>query len=171
MIVVMLIAVLYGVFISRMSTKGPEDLKDAVSLKTLKTFLLQFPAEKSRELVCPEPCKTCRVYIDGSEVQNLEIPLFKSEPFVYVRDRFGQYRQKTFLPIYDENEDATNLCFRFEVFQNKSSSHYIVQADDTHFYVFKPYMAPVSETDTLDAAQQAFDSEPLLPTEQRNYTY
>lgn len=171
MIVVMLIAVLYAVFISRMSANAPKDQADEVTLKTLKNLLIQFPAERTREIICTDPCKQCRIYLDGTPVENSELPLFKEPPVVFVRDRYGQYRQKEFLPLYDPEVGTQEVCFRFEIFRNGSSSHYIVQSGETQFYIYKPYLMPVKEVATLEEAQAAFDSEPLLPTERRDYTF
>ena len=170
LIVVLLIAILYGVFISKMSS-SPKKEAEKITLKTLKKTLQQFPAQRARELICVEPCKQCNIYIDGAPVKDVDLPLFKTEPVVWVKDRYGQFQQKVFLPLDDPEHGAKDVCFRFKLFRNGSSSSYIVQTDDKHYYIFKPYLQPVTVTDTLAEAQKAFDTKSLLPTEQRNYNF
>ncbi len=170
LIVVLLIAVLYGVFISKMSS-SPKKEAEKVTLETLKKTLDLFPAQRSRELICTDPCTHCRVYIDGSAVKGTEVALFKKEPTVWVKDRYGQFRQKTFLPLNDPEHGVKNVCFRYKLYRNGSGSSYIVQTDDKHYYVFKPYLHPVSVAETLTQAQEMFDTQSLLPTERRDYNF
>lgn len=170
-IVVILIGILYGVFINKMQKNEKGKASESVTLETLRKTLARFPAQRDRELICTEPCEGCAVYIDGHAVKMDKIPLFKQPPKVWEKDRYGQYRQIQFLPLTDSKRETTEVCFRYKLFRNGSGSNYIVQTDETHFYVFKPYMYPVRVYDSLNKASQTFDDRALLPTERRDYTY
>ena len=170
LIVVVLIAILYGVFINKLQQRSPEQKTEKVTLQTLKETLSLFPAERAREIICTQPCKQCAVYLDGHKVKETDFPLFNTEPTVWKSNPFGQLREWEFLPLYDTNLSDEAVCFRYQLFRNGSGSNYIVQTDDTHFYVFKP-MRPVEIFSSLSDAQKAFDSTTLLPMEQRDYLF
>lgn len=171
LIVVLLIAILYGVFINKLQLGSSKKRADEVSLVTLHKLLEQFPSERKREVICTEPCKECKVYLDDKPLDDVSFPLFLSEPTVWKADRFGQYQSVSFLPLNDPEHGVKDVCFRYRLFSNGSGSNYIVQTDERHFYAFKPYLYPVQTFSTLEAAKKAFDSEALLPTERRNYTF
>ncbi len=171
LIVVLLIAILYGVFINKLQLQTSGKSTDEVTLETIRTLLGQFPSERRREIICAEPCKSCAVFLDGEIVKSSKFPLFEKTPLVWKEDRYGEYKTIDFAPIIDPEHGTTNICFRYHLFRNNSASSYIVQTDERHFYVFKPYMAPVKIYTTLDAAKNALGSESLLPTEQRNYNF
>ncbi len=171
MIVVVLIAVLYGVFINKMSTRSVKDKTQQTTLKTLGALLQNFPAAQRREVVCLEPCTECSVHLNGKALKETAFTLFKQPPTVLVRDRFGQFVSKSFLPYEDPKSGVKNVCFRYRLFRNGSQSSYIVQTDARTFYIFRPYMYPVEKVDSIETAQAAFDSEKLLPTERRNYDF
>jgi prepilin-type N-terminal cleavage/methylation domain-containing protein len=171
LIVVLLIAILYGVFINKLQLGSSKKRADEVSLVTLHKLLEQFPSERKREVICTEPCKECKVYLDDKPLDDVSFPLFLSEPTVWKADRFGQYQSVSFLPLNDPEHGVKDVCFRYRLFPNGSGSSYIVQTDERHFYAFKPFLYPVQTFSTLEAAKKMFDSEALLPTERRNYTF
>lgn len=171
LIVVVLIAILYGVFINRLQLQTTKVSTGQVTLANLHTLLEQFPAERRREIICAEPCKTCSVALDGKVVKSSDFSLFNKAPVVWKPDRYGEYKTMHFSSLIDPEHGTTDICFRYRLFRNDSASSYIVQADDTHFFVFKPYMDVVKTYATLDDAKNAFRDESLIPTEQRNYNF
>ncbi len=171
LIVVVLIATLYGVFINRMSQSSARESTDGITLKTLQKRLGEFPAGMKREIVCTRPCKACRIYLNGTPLKEGRFSLFDAPPTVFSRDRFGQLRPVTFMPLRDEEGVSREVCFRYELFRNGSGSSYVVQTDEKHYYIYKPYLFPVRVVASLSEAQKAFDTEALLPTERRNYNF
>jgi hypothetical protein len=171
MIVVVLIAVLYGVFISRMTQSPKKNRQESVTIETLKQLLEAFPASQKREIICLEPCTECRIYLDGKAVKGTSLSLFNAPPAVLVRDRYGQFVPKRFLPLDDPKNGIKDVCFRYRLFRNGSASSYIVQTESRAFYLFRPYLYPVKRVDSLEDAVAAFDTEKLLPTERRNYNF
>lgn len=171
LIVVLLIAVLYGVFINKMEQRTAGTAPKEVTLETLKSALALFPAEREREVICTEPCKECTVFIDGNPVKEATFPLFDTVPTVWKKDRYGQLQTVKFLPLSDPDSGVKDVCFRYQLFRNGSGSAFIVQTDEKHYYVFKPYMHPVRSVASVDAAADAFDDRTLLPTEQRHFNF
>ncbi|WP_345985131.1 prepilin-type N-terminal cleavage/methylation domain-containing protein [Sulfurimonas sp. HSL-1656] len=172
LLVVLLIAVLYGVFINKLSTgKGPADGKDTVTLETLRDYLSRFrPQRGDVTLVCPEPCETCSVFIDGKAVEGADISLFKQEPTVYRRDRYGQFEPYVFLPVRRGETDTVNVCFAFTLRDNDSSSSYIVESGEL-YYLFEAFGEPVRRFETLDEAAEAYSRKALIPDDKRVYDF
>lgn len=171
LIVVLLIAILYGVFINKLQQNAPKEQREQVTLTTLKKLLSQFPVQHEREVICTEPCKECRIYLDGHPLEEGELTLFETPPTVWRPDPYGAYQPVTFSPLLDPRHEAKQVCFRFSLFRNGSSSSYIVQTGEKRYLVFRPYLFPVTEYASLDDARESVDSEALLPTEQRQYDF
>lgn len=169
LIVVVLIAIIYGVFIQRLQSVGKAETR--ITLQTLPELLDTFPEGLDREVICTEPCKECRIYIDGKPVKGDAFALFAETPPVWTKDRYGQMQQKTFLPLYDPDHGIKEVCFRYRRFRNGSGSHYIVQNGETRFVRFPAYLHPVRTFSTLEAAEGAEAHAALLPTEARRYTF
>lgn len=171
LIVVLLIAVLYGVFIDKLQQNSTDRHKDAVTLKTLKSLLGTLPSERRREVICLKPCTECAIFLDGKPLEESKLKLFRSEPTVWHPDRYGQYQAVEFTPLIDPEHGVKRVCFRFSLFRNGSSSSYIVQTDPDHFLVFRAFAQSVTSFESMDDAQSALDSERFLPTEQRDYLF
>jgi len=170
MLVVLLIGIIYGVFVHKLSQKERNSDKNTVTLETLKGFLLQFSPKREATLRCIDPCDTCYVYRDGKKVNDLEIPLFEKAPNVYRADPFGQLRRISFTPIQGKHGEVLDVCFEFTLFENESSSSYIVDNGEK-IYLFDPYMKPVSIFDSLSEAKAVFDKSQLLPTQGQAYDH
>ncbi len=169
LLVITLIAVLYGVFVHKLSRPSTSKV-GSLSLTTLKPFMLELPFKKKAELICMEPCQECHIYLDGKPATEEAIKLFKDTPKVYVPDRFGQMRTIDFLPMINTDQTLDNVCFKYEVFNNKSSSYYVVESQKK-YYLFDPYMNPVRVTESFSEATAFFDKSKLLPMEKRDYDH
>ena len=169
LIVVLLIGILYGVFVHKLS-RPPVANTDKLTLKNIKTFLADLPYKRKAEIICLEPCKTCNVYIDGKKTKESEFSLFKTAPNVYFPDNFGQIRTISFLPIIDKNGAINNVCFKFSLFNNKSSSHFAVESEDK-YYLFDPYMKNVKVSKSFSDVTAFFDNSTLLPRDKRDYDH
>lgn len=169
LIVVLLIGILYGVFVHKL-TRPPVANSDKLTLKNIKSFLSDFSFKRKAEIICLEPCKTCNVYLDGKKAKTDEFSLFKSAPNVYFPDNFGQVRTISFLPISDKNGAINNVCFKFSLFNNKSSSHFAVESEGK-YYLFNPYMKNVKESKSFSDLSAFFDNSTLLPSDKRDYDH
>lgn len=169
LIVVVLIAIIYGVFIQRLQSVGNPEAR--ITLQTLPQLLDTFPEGLRREVICTEPCKECRIYIDGEAVKGDAFALFAQSPVVWVKDRYGQMKEKNFLPLFDPDHGTKEVCFRYRRYRNGSGSSYIVQNGETSFVRFPAYLSAVETFSTLEAAEGAESHEALLPTEARRYTF
>ena len=167
LLVVVLIATIYGIFVhklSRKSTIGDTPL----SLKTLKKELQKLSFKKKVELICIEPCEACYIFIDNHQLKGDPLKLFKMSPKVYKPDNFGQVQSIEFLPIELKTDELSSVCFKYELYSNGSSSHYAVEYD-SKYYLFDSYMYDVKEADSLSDASSFFDVTKLLPTSQQDY--
>ena len=170
MLVVLLIGIIYGVFVHKLSQKERNSDTNEVTLETLKEFLLQFSPKKTAVLRCLTPCDKCYVYRDGKKAREIEISLFEEAPNVYQSDPYGQLQRMAFTPLQGKHGEALDVCFEFTLFENGSSSSYIVESGDK-IYMFDPYMRPVSVFDSLSKAKDIFDKSELLPTQEQVYNH
>jgi len=171
-LVVLLIAILYGVFINKLATgRSATAGKQQVTLGTLRGYLALFRTESGEvSLICPEPCGKCGVFVDGEAVEDAELTLFKQAPTVYRRDRYGQFEPRTFRPLQQGEREPENVCFAFTLWANDSSSSDIVEADDV-FYVFDAYGEPTQTFKTLEDAAEAYNRTELIPDDKRVYDF
>jgi prepilin-type N-terminal cleavage/methylation domain-containing protein len=169
LIVVLLISVLYGIFVHKL-TRAPQAKTDQLTLMNLKSFLLKIPFKRKIEVLCLEPCKECNIYIDGKKAKSDSFSLFKSIPNIYSLDKFGQARTISFLPLIDKNGAMNNVCFKYSLLNNKSSSYYALE-DDGKYYLFDPYMKDVKMTKSFSDVSLFFDDSKLLPSDRRDYEH
>ena len=169
MIVIALIGILYGVFVQKLRSKA-SSASQSVSLKTLKQALLKAPKNSLAEFVCLEPCEECLIYLDSKVGSDTKVPLLKSAPIVYEPDQYGVLQSIEFAPILSKDESIENVCFRFSLYPNGSTSNYVVEYQKK-FYVYNPYDDEPTVVTTMAEANELFDNEKLLPMEQRDYNF
>jgi len=168
LIVILIIGLIYGLFVSTL--KDRKSSTEALTLLTMKQTLLQQPFKKKSEIICFEPCEECFIYNDNEKSNVAPFSLFQTAPKVYKKDAFSQLQQYTFLAFMDDDQKLHDVCFRFSVFNNKSSSHYLVEADKK-FYLFHPYIKGVETVSTLSEAKKLLDLQEILPREHRDYDF
>ena len=172
LLVVVLIAVLYGVFIGKLSSRpGVAEAQERVTIATIREYLRHFAdGEKAVSLVCTEPCERCSVHVGGKEIPETDITLFSKTPTVYRRDAYGRFEPFEFLPVRQKEGGLENVCFSFTLYPNGSSSSYIVELDDT-YYLFNAYLRPTRTFAALEEAQSAYNKSELLPDDKRTYDF
>lgn len=171
LLVIVLIAVLYGVFINKLTAKPKGGGAMPLSVETIGPFLQPFTAAGGEaSLVCEDECRTCRVYVDGEPIDGDAVELFDAMPTVYRRDAYGQFRAVEFLPVKNSDDVLQDVCFRYTRYRNGSGSSYIVGYHDV-FYLFDAYLRPVTKYPTLEAAETAYNKADLLPDDERLYTF
>ena len=168
-IVISLIAILYGVFVQKLQSKASQKNR-GLTLKTLKYSLSKAPSSALAEFVCLEPCGECMIYLDNELASDTKVKLFTSEPVVYKTDQYGDLQRYEFPPIMSKEGTIENVCFRYKLYNNGATSEYAV-AYRKKFYLFNPYDEEPTVVTTMAEANAFFDKEDLLPTEQRDYNF
>ena len=169
LIVITLIIVLYGVFIQKMKTlSNPKN--QPITLKSLKTALLDAPEAKRKEILCFEPCGECQIYLDKKLASDAKIPLFKTSPTLYRLNQYGELVTFEFAPMLDAEGKERSVCFRYQLINNLGSSEYAVLYNK-RYYLYDGYHETPEVVDTLTEARAFFNKESLLPLEQRDYNF
>jgi prepilin-type N-terminal cleavage/methylation domain-containing protein len=172
LLVVVLIAVLYGVFVGRLTSRpGIDEAQERVTLATIRDYLRHFSdGEKEVSLICPEPCERCSVYAGDKEIPETDVALFQKTPIVYHREVGGHFEPFEFLPVRRKEGALENVCFSFTLRPNGSSSSYIVEMDDV-YYLFDAYLRPTRTFASLEEAESAYRLSELLPDDKRTYDF
>ena len=170
LIVIALIAIMYGIFVQKISPK--QALKEErFSLKTLKRMLLKNDFNQKIEFVCYEPCDKCQIFIDGKAATKDEIALFESPVRVYKPDKYGQLISVEYLPrMQKKDEKLRNVCFEYAIYNNRAGSN-IGVAYAGKFYGLSAYMDDVKEFDSLSDLGKFFDMTALLPQDRLDYDH
>jgi type II secretory pathway pseudopilin PulG len=166
-IVVILIGLIYGVFVDKLSTKPHE--RNTITLSTIKESLEKFAFKKSARVVCNKECKQCYVYVDDTKVDT-SFELFTSEPTVYTLDETGRQKSLTFTPRFDKEGKIEETCFEYKIFKNGGADTYIVSHEDT-FYVFKTLEKKPTLFTSMNEAVEFFDHKTLLPLLTSDYQH
>jgi len=172
LLVIALIAVIYGVFISKLTARPSAAETMNVTVETLGEYLQTFAqnTEGDVELICRDRCLSCDVYAEGKRVDDATVAIFDSAPVVYRKDRFGQFQETEFLPLKNKEDVLEKVCFRYTLFENGSRSSYILAYKDT-YYLMDPYLEPVKTFRSLEAAETAYNKTGLIPDDQRSYDF
>jgi len=172
LLVIVLIAVLYGVFINKLTAKPKGGVAGVPTLETIGAYLqpVAEAADGDVSLVCLDECRECSVYADGKKTEGAAVTLFEALPAVYRRDGLGQFQEVKFLPVKDSDGVLQNVCFRYTLYRNGSRSSYIVGYNDV-YYLYDAYLQPVTKYRTLEAAEAAYDKTALIPDDERLYTF
>ena len=165
LIVILIISLLYGIFVQKLSHK--ESIRPQDRLKNLDAILAKYDFNESAEIVCINECKECFVQIDGKRVEDIE--LFDGSVKVYDYDIHGVLSQVQFTPIFDD-ENPKQVCFRYRLYPNKSHSSYIVEYKDK-YYLYFAYMRPTEVYASISEAQKAFDPSQWVPTDSSEYNF
>jgi hypothetical protein len=119
--------------------------------------------------VCTKKCKECFIFVDRNKIESIDSP-FKEEVSVYDYDIHGILSKVRFLPIFDENDNPLEVCFRYAIYPNGSKSSYILQHQKS-FYVFYPYFHTPKKTVSLQQAGEIFDPSKWIPTDSAEYNF
>jgi len=150
-LVVILIGLVYSLVLGKINNKN--NLK-VHKLKNLKSILLSYP-QKKIELIVYDKCK--RVSINGIE-KDFDTNIFKDIEVYDVEDE--RLIQINFDP-YIQKEKVYDVCLRFNIYKNKSSSSYIIKKNNKYI-LFYPYFKNSEVYLTEDEAIEAFTNKKLL---------
>jgi len=127
LLVVLIMGIVYGLVINSIKQYG--DRSFALTLETLPEYLMGFHRQNHVTLLCTDACRDCRVMVEGTEVKRVE-PFIDGPIRAYRFDAALGTRDISFTPYYDEEERESEVCLRFEIFPNGSSSEMIVEEEE-----------------------------------------
>ena len=149
LIVIVIIGIVYSVFVQNIDLLSR---KDSVKFEYLKKYLKKYHEKNEVSLICLDECQKCNIYIDDNKTE-IEINLFKSEPKTYFLSRDDILDDFQFGRINSDDDFVSkDICFQFDIFENGSSSEYIVEYDKK-YYIFFPYFRDVEIMNNIDEAK------------------
>ena len=166
LIVILIISIIYGIFIEKISSKDAATKREGI--EGIVKLLATFDFNQSASFVCTKECKECFIEIDGKKKESIE-PFFQTIK-VYDFDINGILSPIKFTPIFDKNGNPQEVCLRLSLYPNGSHSSYIVE-DGDRFYVFYAYMRPPKVADTITKASELFDPSQWIPTDSSQYNF
>ena len=149
LLVVVIIGVVYGLVISSM--KRINNKEENLSFATLPTFLETMFQQNSVAFICIDNCRKCAIYIDHEKVKDIE-PFMRDERTL----RFWHYdvnlgtQELRFSSLFDEDEREFDVCFRYEIFEDGSSTEMIVETKKKSYY----YHGLLHRVDTYPSLQE-----------------
>jgi len=172
LLVIILIGALYGVFINKLTTKPKAGEGVTVTIETIGDLLRLFAKETGGDVtfLCQDSCSDCGVYAGDKRLDEQSLKLFDDAPEVFRRDGLGEFQPVEFLPRKDKDAVVHDVCFRYTLFENGSRSSYIVGYNDV-YYLFDAYLQPVTKYKTIEDAEAAYEKKPLIPDDERLYSF
>ncbi len=151
MLVVLVIGLVYGLAISGMERYSEKNYK--LELMTLPKFLRSFHHNDHVAVICTERCKRCDLYVEGNAVKKLEPFIDDSAEFYRFDIRFDS-REVSWAPLVDEDDHEEEVCFRYDIFADGTSSEMMVKHHDK-VIDFPSYFGKATRYDSLDEAVES----------------
>ncbi len=153
LLVVVIIGVIYGLVINSMQRVN--DQESSLDFASLPAFLQSMHRQNSVALVCTDNCKACALYIDNAKVKEVE-PFMKDERKLafWSFDANAGMQELRFTPIFDEDDREHDVCFRYEIFKDGSSSEMIVETEKQS-YDYRGRFHRVERLPRLDAIEES----------------
>lgn len=148
LLVVLIIGIVYGLAVNSIKQYGERTF--VLSLETLPEYLKGFHRQNRVTLLCTDACQECRVVVDGAEVKKVD-PFIDGALRAYRFDAALGTRDIGFTPYYDEEDRESEVCFRFEIFPNGSSSEMIIELEE-YVVDFPGYFGTPTRFDSLEEA-------------------
>lgn len=157
LLVVVIIGVIYGLVINSMQRIN--DKEASLSFETLPSFLETLYQQNHVAFVCIDNCRECAVYVDGEKVK--EVDSFLQEERVLRFWRFDANlgtQELRFRPIFDEDDREFDVCFRYEIFKDGSSTEMIVETQKQS-YDYRGLFHKVARFPSLQALEESRQDE------------
>ncbi|MDA3947249.1 MAG: type II secretion system protein [Helicobacteraceae bacterium] len=147
LLVVVIIGVIYGLVINSMQKIN--DKEAHLSFESLPSFLESMHNQNNVAFVCIDNCRECAVYVDNVKVQEVD-PFMKEERVLnFWRFDANQGTQELrFRPTFNEDDRAFDVCFRYEIFKDGSSSEMIIETQKQVFD-YRGFLHPVRRYSSL----------------------
>ncbi len=152
LLVVVIIGVIYGLVINSM--KKITNREDSLDFKSLPSFVKTFHHQNHVAFVCTDNCKTCALYADGEKVKEIDAFMAKERVLRFWRFDADQGMQELrFTPIFDEDDREFDVCFRYEIYEDGSSSEMIIETQKES-YDYRGLFHPVAAYASLVSLEE-----------------
>ena len=157
LLVVVIIGVIYGLVINSMQKVN--DKESALGFESLPSFMKSFHQRNRVALICTDNCKACGLYVDGEKVKEVD-PFMEEERVL----RFWSFNANTgtqelrFTPIFDEDDREFDVCFKYEIFEDGSSSEMIIETEKQS-YDYRGLLTPPARYSSLQALEESRQEE------------
>ena len=147
LLVVVIIGVIYGLVINSM--KKITNREDSLDFKSLPSFIKTFHHQNHVAFVCTDNCKTCALYVNGEKVKAVDAFMAKERVLRFWRFDADQGTQELrFTPIFDEDDREFDVCFRYDIFEDGSSTEMIIETQKES-YDYRGLFHPVTAYPSL----------------------
>jgi prepilin-type N-terminal cleavage/methylation domain-containing protein len=149
LLVVVIIGVVYGLVINSM--KRINNKEENLNFETLPSYLESMFQQNNVALVCIDNCHKCALYVDHEKVREIE-PFMRDERTL----RFWHYdanlgtQELRFSSLFDEDEREFDVCFRYEIFEDGSSTEMIIETKNKSY----DYQGLIHSVDTYSSLQE-----------------
>lgn len=154
MIVMVIIALVYGMFVQNFSTKQVEQKP---KVEKLREFLLNLQADSRAKIsvICTQSCKICKLYINDKE-KNANFDLFENEARVSAYKLVDNSLEDIeFDDLYTDRYTKEEVCFRYNLYPNSSSDKMILEYND-RFFLYDNYFYETKEFTSIEEAKQSW---------------
>jgi len=157
LLVVVIIGVIYGLVINSMQRIN--DKEASLSFETLPSFLETMYQQNSVAYICVDNCKECAVYVDGEKVKEAKAFMEDERHLRFWRFDVNLGTQELpFTPIFDEDDREFDVCFRYEIFKDGSSTEMIVETEKK-VYDYRGSFHPVTHFSSLQSLEESRQDE------------
>lgn len=152
LIVVVIIGVVYGLVIGSM--KKINNKESHLDFESLPSFLQLSYQRNHVAFICIDNCRECALYVDGKKVKKIE-SFLKDEQTL----RFWHYdanigaQELRFASLFDEDDREFDVCFKYEIFPDGSSSEMMVETKKWT-YDYRGTLHRVDRFSSLSAAEE-----------------
>ncbi len=158
LIVLILIGVVYSLILNRYKPEKEELFPH--SQTPFRSILIPLWNHSHIILLCEDKCKKCNIYNEnGKIIKKIKQSLFKQNdvPKFYVFSDNGEINRKEFLHIKPQNSEE-RVCFRFDLYPNKSSSELILEYKNGKVLYLPPYFNDTLSFSSLEGLQNYFEN-------------
>ena len=141
--VIVIVGILYYLVFSNFKT---ESQKKHISLKNIKDYLLKQYNGNRIDLICFKNESECIIKKNSEIVDHIH--LFNNDD-IRVYKVYGYNAYEYTFPKYYDNDSFKDVVFKYTINKNLSSSQYIVEYQDTFYYLDSYFQKTVKTFDDL----------------------
>lgn len=156
-VVVILMGIIYSLMLTYLKPK-----RKNISLlvnSPFRALLLPYWNHSHIILLCEHKCETCEVLDSNGSVlaKNISFPLKNyRKSKIYSFDDLGRIQIRDFLQPAPSQGDE-KVCFRYDMYPNKSSSELFMEAKNGSVIYLPPYFNNIQKFASIDKAKNYFE--------------
>ncbi len=153
LLVVVIIGVIYGLVINSMQKINDKEM--SLGFESLPSFMKTFHRRNHVALICTDNCKACALYVDSEMIKEVDAFMAKEKVLRFWSfDADTGTRELRFTPIFDEDEREFDVCFKYEIFEDGSSSEMIIETQKES-YDYRGFFMPPARHSSLQALEES----------------